>query len=183
MTEQDEQFQPPTTEERWAQFLYMYVNPGWFDEDRTKTLHALRQCFDRIPIEAWDEMPPLILFAPSSWKFGQVNPLATHSFPRPTIQAFVYLSPSLESESQEQLDFTVAHELAHALLGHHRPDNSEATHTLGSIPHEEAPSEIAADKLAESWGFKRPQGGTQCCAPEPKPLQPLKQFKGRKFRD
>jgi len=55
----------------------------------------------------------------------------------------LYFSPLLfeEKQSQEQIHFTIAHEIAHAVLD-----------TDDFSPREEG----EADKMAEQWGFKRP---------------------------
>jgi len=53
----------------------------------------------------------------------------------------LYFSPLLFEKSQEQILFTIAHEIAHAVLD-----------TDDFSPREEG----EADKMAEQWGFKRP---------------------------
>ena len=68
---------------------------------------------------------------------------------------FVYLSPMLELESQWRVDFTVAHEIAHLVLKHHEPENPQMA--LHGETHQTRPAELAADTLAELWGFKRPK--------------------------
>jgi len=45
-------------EERWQEFAYAYVDSGWFDDDRTKTLCAMRTLCERMPQDAKDEQPP-----------------------------------------------------------------------------------------------------------------------------
>ena len=70
----------------------------------------------------------------------------------------VYLSPTLVQKKaddspstalcDEQIQFTIAHELAHVFLGHQERLSADA--------HAEAESgEREADDLAQSWGFVR----------------------------
>jgi IrrE N-terminal-like domain len=59
----------------------------------------------------------------------------------------VYLSPELEIESQEQVNFTVAHEFAHVVLRHSPLCDSERGKK----------NEQMADDLAKEWGFERPE--------------------------
>jgi hypothetical protein len=70
--------------------------------------------------------------------------------------AFIYLAPSLERESQAQVDFTVAHEFAHALLRHHLPGNDSLSKEELKAAYLNWNSEKAADKLALEWGFTLP---------------------------
>lgn len=67
-------------------------------------------------------------------------------------------SKTLEQEQQDEADFTVAHEIAHIVLGHYRPGaTSLETEKAGAIQRrQDVPNEIEADKLAESWGFRKP---------------------------
>jgi len=60
----------------------------------------------------------------------------------------VYLSPELELESQEQVNFTVAHEFAHVVLKHS---------SLCWNPEQGKRDEQTADDLAKEWGFERPE--------------------------
>jgi len=142
----------------WEEFLYQYIETGWFDfEDRPKTMKAMRRVWESVPAEVWDEMPSLIVFAPCPWKFGEVLPFGGHPAEE---AAFIYLSPALESQRQARVDFTVAHEFAHVVLGHHRPDSKDVLLTTAQsakiTEHHEAPAEIKADALTESWGFTVP---------------------------
>lgn len=118
-----------TAQERWEGFLYSFVETGWFDhEDRPKTMTAMREVFEKIPSEIWDEMPNLLLFAPAPGIRGQVYPqLNGDGIPT----ALVYLSPELESEDSEQaeVNFTVAHELAHVFLGHYQMQHEDLIET------------------------------------------------------
>jgi hypothetical protein len=58
----------------------------------------------------------------------------------------LYFSPLLIDTSPEQIRFTIAHEIAHAVL----------SHTDDSPKDKDKRQERQADKLAERWGFKRP---------------------------
>ena len=69
----------------------------------------------------------------------------------------VYLSPSLEFDSQRDVDHTVAHELAHIFLGHHLLDNAQMKEHAEK--HQDRPAEKAADELAATWGFPRRKRG------------------------
>ena len=86
---------------------------------------AMREVFEKVPSEIRNEMPNLLLFAPSPDIQGQVYPqISGDGVP----QVFVYLSPELESENEQvQVTFTVAHELAHVYLGHYRMNHADCT--------------------------------------------------------
>ena len=61
----------------------------------------------------------------------------------------VHLSPLLFDESQEQIRFTIATEIAHAVRVHTDEGSPNAWDT-GRQQEQEA------DELAEQWGFERP---------------------------
>jgi Zn-dependent protease with chaperone function len=61
----------------------------------------------------------------------------------------LYLSPLLLDTSREQIRFTIAHEIAHAVLGDPEDVAQNAQDTAKGQEQE-------ADELAERWGFKRP---------------------------
>jgi hypothetical protein len=101
-------------------------------------------------------LPPVILFVPSMDWLGLAKTMEA--------KPMVYLSPALELEEQSQIDFTLAHELAHVSLGHHRPysgpmlfptEPAERAARLAKEQAEVRAWEKAADALAASWGFKR----------------------------
>jgi hypothetical protein len=121
---------------RWDDFHYQFLQSGWFDDDRVKTVEAMRRLSERMPEEVYDELPILIVLAPAQWKYGQVYPSLLNG-------VVVYLSPTLEE--QEEVDFTVAHEFAHVHLGHDAWMNNPPS------------LEDDADKLVESWGYKVPE--------------------------
>jgi IrrE N-terminal-like domain len=61
----------------------------------------------------------------------------------------LYLSPLLFDKPQEQIRFTIAHEIAHVVLGHTEDWSPNAQHT-GTQQEQDA------DELAKQWGFERP---------------------------
>jgi Zn-dependent protease with chaperone function len=124
--------------ERWDDFHYQFLQSGWFDDDRAKTVEAMRRLSERMPEEIFDELPIVIVLAPAQWKYGQVYPSILNG-------VVVYLSPTLEKLEQEEVDFTVAHEFAHVHLGHQVWSNNPPS------------LEDEADKLVESWGFTVPE--------------------------
>jgi len=92
--------------------------------------------FDRIPTSA-------TVFAPSAGTLGLVEP--------ERMGVTIYLSPLLEKMPQSRVGSVVAHEFAHAILGH---DKGE------SFPSDKAPrdsrdlpSEKSADVLIQKWGY------------------------------
>src|ERR1700761_8481500 len=73
----------------WEEFAYQYLETGGFDfEDRPKTTKVMRRLRDRLPPEVWNEIPSLIVFAPCSWKLGEVHPSGVR---RVENAAFIYL--------------------------------------------------------------------------------------------
>jgi len=74
----------------------------------------------------------------------------------PGEDAFIYLAPSLERQSQAQVDFTVAHEFAHALLRHHLPGKDGLTTKELRAGYLNWNPEEAVNKLALEWGFTLP---------------------------
>jgi hypothetical protein len=132
--------------------IYEYIDTGWFDRDRAKTTEAMGKAFLRIPRAIWDEMPMMTIFAPSPKKLGEVYPYG------PQGRLFLYLSPGLENQPQDEVDFAVAHEFAHIALGHYSPEKWMLPEDLAAKIqyHEDVPNEIEADKLTESWGFRKP---------------------------
>jgi hypothetical protein len=95
-----------SNDERWLDFRYQYIETGWFDYDRCKTIEAMWKLSQRIPHDVLNDLPPLTVFAPSSALLGHVVPVGTGNC------VFLYLAPKLEGKSQREVDFTVAHEFA-----------------------------------------------------------------------
>ena len=94
-------------------------------------------------------IPEVTLFAPELDTMGSA---ASRHLPSDT--AFIYLAPTLEFESQKDVDHTVAHELAHVILGDHIGGY------IQGVPYNEQPKEIAAKQLAAEWGFPTRKRGT-----------------------
>ena len=68
----------------------------------------------------------------------------------------IYLSPALLSSEESEIRAVVAHEFAHVVLDHREnAESKEKTAYEWGRSDEEA-----ADRLAESWGFKPPQSYT-----------------------
>jgi uncharacterized protein YjaZ len=100
----------------WEDFRYTYVETGWFNPHRQKTLEAMHRFYEKVSQSDLDKLEEhsVIVFAPSPAYLGQVmpGPVAFDAV------VFVYLAPGLEKKNQAEVDFTVAHEFAHVLLGH-----------------------------------------------------------------
>jgi len=123
---------------------------------RPKTAKALIKLSERIPDDVLNGLPRIVVFAPNPHDYGLCIPLMAGD--QNGADAFIYLAPSLERQSQSDVDFTVAHEFAHAALRHHEPDN------LMTFSIDEAKkgylnwdSEVAADQLVAEWGYKIPK--------------------------
>src|SRR6266849_2106564 len=90
-----------------------FFDPFWFDpDDRPKTALATRHLIERVPDDVFDELRVKV-FAPPPLANGQsrrVGPSTEHYF--------IYLAPFIELKPQEEVDFVVAHEFAHAYLRH-----------------------------------------------------------------
>jgi hypothetical protein len=122
---------------------------------RPKTAKALIKFSERIPDKIVNDLPRIVVFAPNPDAYGSCLPLMPSDSTGGG--AFIYLAPSLERQSQTEVDFTVAHEFSHAALRHHEPKN------LMSLSMEEAKkaylnwnSEVAADQLVAEWGYEIP---------------------------
>jgi hypothetical protein len=134
-------------------FLYAYVETGWFDHERQKTLKAMKRLWKAMPQTDIDRLPgKLIVFAPAAVKLGDVLPLFNSGMREEG--AFIYLAPHLECKSQTEVDKTVAHEFAHVVLGHGRSDSAvtETKETL--IRQADVPHEREADELIKQWGYE-----------------------------
>ncbi len=109
-----------------------------------KRMSALYQFLTSCPENDYQELKSLnwICYSlPSDNTLGSVRDL-------PTTATYIYLSAQLEDLSGDWIRYVVAHEFAHARLGHiDRPS-----------PHKSKESvEREADLKAAQWGFKRPQ--------------------------
>ena len=126
----------------WEEFSYQFIETGWFDyDDRVKTLAAIRRVCERVPAETLEDLN-VAVFAPSQHIFGQAYPAMG---PVMSSKTLIYLSPDLEKQTQDDADFTVAHEFAHAVLGH----GADWTKNGPGIEDE-------ADELTVKWGFILP---------------------------
>jgi hypothetical protein len=136
-------------------FIDQYTDPRWCDLDaRPKVAKAFQSLSDHLPDKIFNGCPRICFFAPAPGMFGLCTVLMPSA---PSGEdAFIYLAPSLERESQAQVDFTVAHEFAHALLRHHLPGNDRLTTEELKVGYLNWNSERAADKLALEWGFTLP---------------------------
>jgi hypothetical protein len=63
-----------SNDERWLYFRYQYIETGWFDYDRYKTIEAMQKLSERLPEDVLYSLPPLVVFAPSAAKLGEVKP-------------------------------------------------------------------------------------------------------------
>ncbi len=124
----------------------LFVQPELFDRHaRDKTVRALQTLCDRVPDEVFVSMPTFSILAPDAKVDGAVY--------CPVPEIVIYLSPSLEDEPQEKVDFTVGHEFAHIYLCHHEEDESMITW----IPYLDQPTEVEADELVKQWGYTVPE--------------------------
>lgn len=138
-------------------FLDSFTDSIYCDLDvRPKTAKALIKLSERIPGNIVTDLPRIVVFAPNPDDYGSCIPLMPSD--STSDDAFIYLAPSLEGQSQSEVDFTVAHEFAHAALRHHEPEN------LMSFSIDEAKkgylnwdSEVAADQLVAEWGYEIPE--------------------------
>lgn len=129
----------------WRWFSFFWINIE--GEERCKTKTALSRIVERLPLETLTSLKTIRLgvLAPSSnlgiaWRVGSI----TH---------YIYLAETLETYTQPEVDFTVAHEFAHIVLNHSVPKES----FLNDVPsYDEKLDERQADALAESWGFYDP---------------------------
>jgi hypothetical protein len=105
----------------------------------------------RIPLEHLTRLPLYTkFFAPSPGLLGIVE--RDYGRKPREVGVRIYLAPILEGLPQEVVDFTVAHEVAHAVLGHWKFANPLKAFVLrNGVPVRE----LDADKLARKWGFER----------------------------
>ena len=132
----------------FADFWYRFIDEMLCDcTERPKTLQALRSFAERVPEQDLAAVA-VTVFAPANWKFGCCMAMPP---------AIIYLAPKLEDLPQAHVDHTVAHEFAHAALGHHLPQEVRSHNEDLPPDYRDLPWEQAADALAASWGFPRPE--------------------------
>jgi hypothetical protein len=143
-------------EEAWIDFCYQFIETGSVDYDRAKTIAAMKTLCERVPQEDLDKLPgSLIVFAPSTDKLGEVFPLRMPVSEEEACGVIIYLSPELESKSQEEVDRTVAHEFAHVVLGCYRSDYTrKRSQGVDFETQGDVPSEQDADALIGRWGYE-----------------------------
>ena len=121
------------------------------DDERPKLITALETLSTRIP--AHIRLPRIVIFAAAPWKRGQAMPLiSSHSDEGD--DCLIYFSPTLEDQSQEDVDFTVAHEVAHVTLRHHV--NMVLREGESGKSYLEQRAEVEADRLVVAWGYSVP---------------------------
>ncbi len=138
------------------------IRAGWMDRKefrhgkyQSKRCKAVLKVWEKVSerfvdTNPFDTMPNVTFFVPSLDIVGQVR----DSFP---IGVVVYLAPTLEFNSQRDVDHTAAHEIAHVSLGHHLLYNTEGKEKAEN--YEDWPTEKAADELAAKWGFSKRKRG------------------------
>jgi IrrE N-terminal-like domain len=135
----------------FADFMDRFDSGVWCDlDERPKLRQALEALYKRMPVEVYDELPDIIIFAPAPWKNAAGFPIPKST---DTEGAVIYLSPRMEEEMQEQNDFTVAHEFAHVSLRHH---TFNAMGLPSCVEYLDQPNEVAADALVKQWGYEIP---------------------------
>jgi hypothetical protein len=149
----------PGTNMDWDAFVHRFGVHCW-DDGQVKMLIALKKAAEQIPDSVLRNLPPVRIFTPVRADSGVTLMVeSTGQIFSPAVPlTLLYLSPFLELYSQAEIEFTVAHEIAHIALGHLWSINStRESGTFKDATYEDAPAEIAADKLAESWGFPKPE--------------------------
>jgi hypothetical protein len=138
----------------WFDFRYAYIETGWFNHDRVKTLNAMRKFYEQVTLDELEKLEEksIVVFAPSQSILGEVMPGPVNL----TGKIFIYLSPILERKRQRDVTHTVAHEFAHVLLEHYdwrktKQLTPEEERRIRS--HQQHPQEREADKLVAKWGL------------------------------
>ena len=132
-------------------FLDLFIDSRYCDLDvRPKTAKALIKLAERIPDNIVSDLPRIVVFAPNPDDYGSCTPLMPSNSSGE--DALIYLAPLLERRSQTEVDFTVAHEFAHAALRHHEPE-SLMTFSIDEAKKDylNLNSEVAADELVAAW--------------------------------
>jgi len=120
-----------------------------FDYGNERRVHlAFRHVLLALPdkdFEHFMEQRPLLLCLPQllGKTFRRLFPIPPGA--EPIKVNFIYLSPNIDRWSEKNLVNTIAHEIAHLVLGHQ--DIRDAKHK----PRSE--TEAEADALSKKWGF------------------------------
>jgi hypothetical protein len=141
----------------WLEESFVWsLKNGWFDgtghkhiSKRHRALNAVYLKTSRLDPNPLQDFPLVAFFAPNFGVYGSACNRVLEN------RALVYLAPTLEFETQASVNHTVAHEMAHVLLGHTKTGNGY----IENVDYEKQPIEIAANKLAAEWGFPRRQCG------------------------
>jgi len=147
-----------TLQQVWKDYLWP---SGGIDPDSLESVRhqAIAEVLCSIPeddyerLKAAAESDSFVWFMPHAQTHGMVYPVNATHYPEPEESGLqhvpyarvLYLSPRLERAARDIVVATVAHELAHIVLGHelwHYPDVEEA-------------GEEAAFELLCKWGFER----------------------------
>ena len=136
------------------EFRNKFTDSPYFDNNAyPKITKAFQALCDRIPYESMRQWPRILVFVPPSEVYGCALPLLTQ---HGDDDAFIYLAPCLEKQTQAQVNSTVAEEFAHAMLRHHV--NPILTSEEAKAGYPNYPQEQAAKKQAVEWGFELPPG-------------------------
>jgi hypothetical protein len=133
----------------WKDSVMGSLKAGWLDGRPwdgvpSKRLKALGHMLRKMDEQTQFNLPLMTIFAPWIQAKGQVKR-------EPAQGVFVYLPACLEFDNQKDVDHTVAHELAHVVLGH--GGNKPYTVAERNLPYSQQPWEVAANTLAAAWGF------------------------------
>jgi hypothetical protein len=142
---------PDEVAQWWVNTVTASVKASVLDGRRLDALNDLCPTMCKA-LNGLSKLPRVFILAPNIITSGQVLPSLEGD-----IEAILYLSPTLEFESQEFINYIVAHEFAHLHLGHYLKPPEVVT---PGVAHEDHSDEKAADELAAKWGFSRPEGKT-----------------------
>jgi hypothetical protein len=127
------------------EFSCGYIGDQRFSDDRPKTLRAMQVLCERMPEEDKERIPDVVVFAPSPSELGaQIVWVERANRPIENRENLLYFSPAVERRPQSEVNAGVAHEFAHAILGHG-----------GALPNDDPyRQEREADQLIEKWGYR-----------------------------
>jgi len=132
-------------------FFYEFIDETFCDfKRRPKTVRAFKTLCERVPDSDIDELPSITVIAPHP----RTPAFCTYGT---KAEAIIYLDYSLEKKPQTEVDFSVAHEFAHALKGHFRKENMVLTPEQVKAGYLNWNVEVEADELAATWGYTIPK--------------------------